>query len=284
MSGRRVATRWALSAVGLCLAVVWATAGTASSTWAEDEEPTRNNLPYLVDPTGVLNDVQAAALEQRLAQVSQERQADVVVVAVASLGGHYITNFADDYFDYGPSPTDPSLPGNDVSAGYGFGPTRSGILLLVALEERDAHFTTTGDAIEVFTDSRQDKMWDEITPMLSAGNWNGAFEEFASQADKAFYQASRFRWEVVVIAAAAAGLIGGFVPVTVWRRRLKSVKPAANARSYLQGATLTLNVATEQFVGQSTRVIDLSSSSGGGGSSTHIGSSGISHGGSSRHF
>jgi uncharacterized protein len=265
----------------LWLAVAWLTGAAASAAWAED-----GDLPRVVDQSGLLRPEQARELEEHLDRISQERGADVVVLAVDSLGARTAEQFADDYFDYGPSAADPFVPGTDREAGYGLGKDRSGILMLVCPEYRDWAVSTRGDAIKVFTDSRLGSLREAVQPYLGRDDWANGFFEFADRVDSTYHEATLVRWGTVALVAVIAGLIGGFLPVTIWRHQLKSVKPAANARPYLQTANLVLTASNEQFIGQSTRVIDMSSSGsgGGGGSSTHIGSSGASHGGFSGKF
>jgi hypothetical protein len=210
---------------------------------------------------------------------------DVVIVTADSFGWRGPEEFADDYFDYGPDPANQAEPGPDRSAGYGQGPERSGVLLAINLETRDWAVSTRGAAINVFTDRREDQLMGPVLERLASDDWDGAFNEFVSQVDAIYTNASRFRWEVVVGVALAAGLLGGLIPVTIWRRQLKSVRPAVGAKPYLQTAGLVLAVADERFLGESTVVIDQTPPGGaGGGSSTHFGSSGARHGGFSGKF
>jgi uncharacterized protein len=279
VSGRG-AWRRLVAAAALGLAATAGVWGSASAALADAARP------LLQDTAGLLTADQASTLEAELERVSAEYRADVVIVTIRALDARTVEAYADDYFDYGPSLEDPALPGRDVNDGYGRGADRSGVLLLVSVNPRQAHITTTGQAIDIFTDARQDEIWDAIIPSLTNDRWDSALRRFVSEVDQTYRGATRFRWEIVALAALAGGLLGGLTPVTIWRRQLKSVKPAAHARPYLQTASLVLTSSNDTFVGQSTRVIhhNESSGSGGGGSSTHSGSSGISHGGSSRSF
>jgi uncharacterized protein len=224
-------------------------------------------------------------LGEELGRISRLRGADVVVVTIDSLGARTPTEFADDYFDYGPAPEDPLAPGTDPEAGYGQGADRSGVLFLVSMEQRDWALSTRGASIDVFSQSRQEAIVDQMLPSMSSGDWQRALTEFAQLADKAYYDDARIKWEWVALGGLVMGLLGGFVPVTVWRRQLKSVRPAIAAMPYLQTSSLTLTQSTDRMVRQYTTVIDHSASSGGGGrSGGHFSSSGAFHGGSSGKF
>ncbi|MDR2374195.1 MAG: TPM domain-containing protein [Bifidobacteriaceae bacterium] len=255
--------------------------GLAAAASGEGSEETGGGRPLFNDQAGLVTGEQAAALESELGRISQERAADVVIVVVDSLGGLSAPDFAADYFDYGPNPADPSVPGFDLDSGYGRGPSRSGVLLLVALESRDIGVSATGDSIDVFTDQRKRAIREDVAEYLGRSEWNQGFAQFARLADRAYADASRFRWEVVALAGGIAGLLGGFAPVTIWRRQLKSVKLAPHARGYLRAESLRLTGRDDVFLGKSTTVVSTSPPGGSGGrSSSHFGSSGIRHSGS----
>jgi uncharacterized protein len=259
--------------------------GTAPAAWAGDAGRPDHGLPLVVDGADVLTPEEEARLEDRLDQVSRERAEDVVVLTVESLDYRTATEFADDYFDYGPDPEDPAMPGRDRDAGYGWGPDRSGIILLVAVVSREWALSTRGDSIDAFTDARQARIMDQVRPLMSAGDWTGAFDEFADQAASVGQRDAHIPVGTILLVALIAAAIGGFVPVTIWKRQLKTVKPAVAAREHVDPASVVLAQSNDVLVSQHTSVIDTSSSSGGGGgSSTHFGSSGAMHGGSSGRF
>jgi uncharacterized protein len=242
--------------------------------------------PRLVDGADLLDVAEEAALQRRLDEISAEHGAEVVVVTVDSLGGRSAQAFADDYFDYGPDPSDQLVPGRDVADGYGADSGRSGILLLVAVQDREWALSTSGDSISVFTDAELDRIENRFRPSLSDGRWAEAFTEFTDSADKAYVKdaggLAAVPWGMVALVAALAALVGGFTPVILWLRQLKSVRPAVGARGYISSANLM--ASNDVLVSQNTAVIDTSSQNRGGGSSTHTGSSGFSHGGSSGRF
>jgi uncharacterized protein len=267
------------------LTVLWALAGTGAGAWAEDAAG-RGGLPLLVDGADVLSGDEEASIAARLGEVSDEWDADVVVVSVESLGSRTATQFAEEFFFYGPSREDPSAPASGGEAGYGRGAGRSGLFLVASMADRDWAIATHGEAIDVFTDARQDRIMSQVRPWMTGGDWGRAFREFADQAGEAYRDDARFPLAMVLLVALAAGLVGAFGPVTVWRRQLKSVQPAVAAREYLDRGSVVLAGSSDRMVSQHTSVIDTSSSSAGGrgGSSTHIGAGGSRFGGSSGKF
>ncbi|MGI6705802.1 MAG: TPM domain-containing protein [Clostridia bacterium] len=72
-------------------------------------------------------------------------------------------DFADDYCD---------------DNGFGIGSDYSGLLMLINMDEREMWITTTGSAIDIFTDNRISAMTDAITGLLSNGSYYEACKEF----------------------------------------------------------------------------------------------------------
>ncbi|MDR0883699.1 MAG: TPM domain-containing protein [Oscillospiraceae bacterium] len=118
----------------------------------------------LVDDANLLTKSQENALRKRLVALSEQYHCDVAVVSVPGLDGVDIMNFTDDYFDY---------------KGYGQGSNHDGILFLIAMNERKFWMTTTGFAINAFSDSDLAYMTAQMTPSLKSGNYNKAFGLFA---------------------------------------------------------------------------------------------------------
>lgn len=77
--------------------------------------PEERLLPRLIDGADLLTDSEEAKLLERLDEISEKYQTDVVIVTNYSLEGKTSTAYADDFFDYN---------------GYGFGENADGILFL----------------------------------------------------------------------------------------------------------------------------------------------------------
>ena len=106
----------------------------------------------VVDGAGLLTEAEEDALRSRIAEVVSRYQCDLVIVTAASTHGKTPRAFADDYFD---------------ENGYGIGASRSGVLLLVSMEERDWYISTGGTAIRAFTEYGLDYMEERIPPLLT---------------------------------------------------------------------------------------------------------------------
>lgn len=130
--------------------------------------------PRVVDEADLLEETTEKALLEKLDEISKRQECDVVVVTVDSLGGKTPMEYADDFFDYN---------------GYGFFETRDGLLLLVSMEYRDWWISTSGFAIEAFTDAGIEYMSGKFLPALSDGKYDQAFYSYAGWCDDYLTQA-----------------------------------------------------------------------------------------------
>jgi len=239
-------------------------------------------LSLLADEAGLLSAAEAAALEGKLAALSDKWGMDVVVVTVGSTGAASPMEFADDWFDYG---------------GYGQGASYDGLLLLIHTD-RDppgGWISTCGGAIYVFTDAGIQFIGKQIkADGLDSGDYAAALDSFAGWCDEFFAQAETGKpFDVgslpktagdharIVLLGLALGLVIAWFVTNGMKKKLKTVQKKQAAADYLRPGSLQVLYANEQFLYKNvTRVKqETSSSGGGGGSSTHTSSSGRSHGG-----
>lgn len=251
--------------------------------------PATRQKPLLVDDANLLTEQERASLEAKLEEISTRQGHDVSVVTVNSLGAKSVTAFTDDFYDYN---------------GYGQGDDKSGIMFLISMSEREWHITTTGRAIQIFTDRGQQYITDTIVSKLSNGDYYEAFDQYADLCDQFMTKAEEGEpYDIgnlpksltgkeiggASVFAVIVGLISGGVVTGKMKSKVMNVRPQKNADTYVRQGTLNVQDGGTFFVGSHvnrTRKPEPSSrsSGGGGGSSTHTSSSGSSHGGSSGRF
>ena len=241
------------------------------------------NSDRVVDQAELLTGSEADSLQEKLDTISEKHQCDVVVVTANSLKGKTAQEYADDFFDYN---------------GYGYGSSQSGILMLVAMQERKWAFSTKGEAIYDFTDDGLEYMEEEIVPYLSDGDYAGGFKKFASLCDQFLEKAEtgtpyygndmpKRSMPLGVTAGIAAGGIGlGFGGTAIMKGQLKSIRYKQAASDYIQNGSFHLTRQADTFLySHVTKVArPKDENRGGGHSSTHTSSSGSSHGGRSGGF
>lgn len=224
----------------------------------------------VIDELSYLSDSEIEDLEDSIDQIADDCKLDVVIMITDDTEGKSSMAFADDYFDYN---------------GYGIGSERSGLMMLINMAEREVWISTTGDAIDIFTNSRIDKMVDHVVEYLSGDRYDKASAQFLKDINKYAKPLSYFEriirnitspilYIVLLVISLLATLIAGFAS--------KSKMTVSN-RTYENPNAFVLHEQRDAFIREhQTRVKVVKST--GGGSSTHRGSSGRSHGGGGGHF
>ncbi len=246
--------------------------------------PEERLLPRLVDNANLLTDSQYDKLLNKLDEISERQAFDVVVITVDSIEGYTATEFADDVFDYN---------------GFGMGEGYDGILLLISMGERDWAISTHGFGIPAFTDAGQRYMVDNFRPLLSEGDFDGAFNKFADLSDEFITKAKKGDpydsgnmpkkppSPLLIPISLLVGAIVSFVITGSMKAKLKTVGMQWGASSYISPGSLNLFGSRDLFLYDTVTKVARpkeSSSSSSRGSSTHTSSSGRSHGGSSGKF
>ena len=240
-------------------------------------------MPRLIDDAELLTQSQQSKLLAKLDEISQRQQADIVIVAVDSIGGYTPQQYADDFYDYN---------------GYGYGDSKDGVLLLVNMGERDWHISTTGYGITAITDAGLDYISDKFVSKLSDGDYDGAFMKYAELCDEFFTQAKTgkpydvgnlpkepFNILMSLIIALGIGLAVAFIVTGIMKSKLKSVRYQSAASNYVKANSMNVTDSSDLFlythVDRHAKPKETSSS---GGSSTHSSSSGSTHGGGGGKF
>lgn len=230
---------------------------------------------YVVDNADLLTEQQENTLKSKLASISSRHNCDVVVVTVQSVGSKTPEAFADDFFDYN-----------------GYKP--DGILLLVSMQDRDWHVSTTGKGISAVNSAALKRIERDVVSELSDARYYNAFDKFGDlcdifltyQAQGKPYKESPVSAGKAAIAAGAAGLAAGGIGTSSMKRKLKSVHRKTNAGDYVRAGSLNIVSSREMFLFKNVSRVEIqrTSSSSGGGGGTHISSSGVSHGGGGGKF
>ncbi|MBE6588121.1 MAG: TPM domain-containing protein [Ruminococcaceae bacterium] len=236
----------------------------------------RSDMPLLVDEADVLNSFEEEMLLETLEDVSDEHDMDIVVLTVESLDGEWPEDYADDYYDY-----------NDYSS--------DGVLLLICPESGDGHISTSGYGITSITDAALETIFEEISPLLSDGDYAEAFETFALQCDEYITMAEDgdpFDYEDLpkepfnvfksIVLSLIVGLVIAFVVTLIMKGNLKSVHFNDSASEYVKKGSMNVTQSRDLFL--YTRVTRTPKPKDNGGSRTHTSSSGRSHGGGSFKF
>ena len=230
-------------------------------------------LPRFVDDKGLLTPAQAKELTARLDEISERHKFDTVVAVVHSLNsgavkGRKARLYAIDFYEQN---------------GFGFGKDLDGIILLLATEDRDFGFATTGYGLKAFTDAGQEYLEKLFLPRLKENQYFEAFMAYADAADDFLTRAkagkpyaegnipltaeerARLRsWSIY--GSLVLALIIAFFVTFAWKRQLKTVRKEDFAHAYVRDGSLALTKQQDFFLYRnvSKTARPKSNSSGGG--------------------
>ncbi len=249
------------------------------------EESSKVSKDYVVDNADLLTQTEENELSEKLQDISDELQFDVVVVTTNSTGSKTATEYADDYFDYN---------------GYGRGSNNDGALFLVDMGDRKWAISTSGYGIEAIVDSALDDMEEEIVPYLKSGDYDGAFNEFAdltydivndAKNGKSYSNSTtsttknhkNIGTNLIVAFSIGAGI--SLIIILVYRSKLKPVKCQKEAKEYIVPGSFNLRRSDDVFLYFNITKVPIPKNNDSDDSgSFHSSSSGSSHGGSSGSF
>ena len=257
------------------------------------------SLPMVVDTAGLLSDGQVQALEEKADALRTAYDLDVIILTVDTLGNATAQEFADAYFD---------------DNGYGYGSEHSGILFLLAMNEREWYISTSGNAMYAFTDYGIQQLGESIVWYLSYGEYYNGFcayqEEIPAYLESylhdrpvdgyADYSGDYYhgdRDEVLyyqedrgpnLVVSLLIGICAAGVAILIMRSKMDTKRKQTSAAGYMTNGAFHLRQHQDLFlysnVSKTRRQEPSSTSRSGGGSSVHRSSGGRRHGGGGGRF
>lgn len=226
----------------------------------------------VVDNAGLFTQEELQELTAAAERVSSEYGMDTVILTVPSLEGKSARDYADDYYDYHDYRYD-------------------GILILLAMEERDWYISTSGEAIQVFTDYDIQELGDRIVPYLSSGYYFWAFQVYLEELPDYFdaYEGSEAVDDSLSLGGAlmissGIGLVIAAIVTAILCGTMNTKRRQYSAGEYLVDGSFRLPVRQDIFLYSNVTKTKREQNNSSGGSSTHTSSSGNTHGGGGGKF
>lgn len=191
---------------------------------------------FLYDEADLLTDSEEASLVEKLTEVSHARDAQIVVVTLASMDGGDIDEFVDYLYD---------------SLGLGYGENHDGVLLLVCMDPREYRILSNGYAGTAIGPDQIDTLCDFVEIYLPKGHYAAAFNSFADQCDEflEYYQmGSPFKAGKSLAISLLIGIIAGLIVAFVLKGQLKSVRKQNNAHVYVKKDSMQVNIQQDIFL------------------------------------
>ena len=255
--------------------------------WDQYEVPSTRQKERLLDDADLLTDGEESLLLDKLNDVSNKWNCNVVVLTVDNHSGP-IQDYADDYFDYN---------------GFGADFNDNGILFMLSMYDREWAISTSGRAQYAFTDYGQEYLFDQMRGDLADGDYYDAFVTYVNVCDRLLEMDSQGTPYdigtkepvtasgilVRILGSIFGGSLVALIPLLKMKSDLKTVRMAANASQYQESQGIRLTRQEDRFVRKTLHKTPIpkdndSRGSSGGGSTLHTSSSGHSHGGSHGHF
>lgn len=220
----------------------------------------------IIDKAGLLSSRDISSLEDKAQKIADTYQMDVVIVTVDSLGGKTAQAFADDYFDYN---------------GFGLGDKDSGILLLIAMNDREWAVSTHATARQVITNSDIDIIMEQVIPHLSTGDYGYAFDEFLTLVEIEYEAGITRNLPLQIAISLGVGALVALIVLLVMRSRMNTARAQRGAASYIKPGSYDLYRCQDFYLYSRTTRVRKQDNNGSGG---HRSSSGRTHGGRSGRF
>lgn len=227
---------------------------------------------FVVDQADLFTDADEAVLQAQAASLGAEYAMDVVIVTTSNAEGKSSMAYADDFFDYN---------------GYGVGENYDGLLMLIDMDNRQVWISTSGKAIEIFTDARIEGILDDIFAgdKMAAGDYFGAARAFLKSTGDILLGNTLTPVEALISLLASGGVGASIFGGVRGKYKGRNSRPIFE---YQKNSLVNYGIVTDNLFNTfvTRRVIPRPTSTGGGrgGSSTHTSSSGRSHGGGGRGF
>lgn len=239
-------------------------------------------------------------LSDTAVKIINKQQIDIVIVTIDNSEGKSSRDYADDFYDYN---------------NFGIGEDRSGILMLINMQEREVWISTSGKGIPIYTDKVTDKILDSVYNKLSEGSYYASGKLFLEEADRYIYVYEKekadyeekmrmkaqkepsgpLRENFSMISILAVSIFMGFGLgglITFISSRNNNLSDKTQARNYISQEGFKITQKEDSFLNTDTVRIPIPKSKPASNttfdstrsSSTHTSSSGRTHGGGGRKF
>lgn len=216
---------------------------------------------HLYDDADLLTDSEELALMERMEAAGAAYQVEFVIVTTDTLDGYSSDSFAEYLYD-------------ELVSDYGLG--YDGVLLLVAMEERDYSILSNGSCAAAIGMDEIESIGEEVAPHLTDEEYADAFAAFI---DESAYWINGeingfpFNWGISLLISLAIGLVIALIVTGIMRMQLKSVRRQPAATEYTKPGSMQVTAAHDLFLYRTVTFHkkQTNSSSGSSGGSRNVG-------------
>lgn len=200
----------------------------------------------VVDNANILQSSERNALINRLDEISQRQNVDIVVVTVTSTGNKDMHTYATDYYNY-----------ND----YGMGSNNDGILLLVNMQDKKFQIIAHGYGAVALTNAGMDYIIDQIGIKFKKKKYSEAMNNFATLSDNFISKAKSgaaydknnlpkadFDFGKNILISLGAGVIFAAIVMFILYKQMKNVSMKTTANDYLKKDSLNVTESRDVYL------------------------------------
>ena len=196
---------------------------------------------FVYDEAGLLTEGERADLANRLAQLSDTYNAQIVVVTIPSAEGNDPDSIVEYFYD---------------NMGIGYGENYDGVLLLVCMDPREYRILSNGYADVAIDTNTINNIGNVIVNDLTDGNYADAFDIFAEKC--AYYldghlNGFSFNFGMNLMIALMVGLVAGLITAKSLKGQMKTVHQKNEAKSYIKAGSMNLQTQNDVFLYRDVR-------------------------------
>ena len=217
---------------------------------------------FVYDEAGLLTEGERADLANRLAQLSDTYNAQIVVVTIPTAEGNDPDAVVEYFYD---------------NMGIGYGEGLDGVLLLVCMDPREYRILSNGYCAAAISTGAIDDIGNAIVSDLTDGDYADAFGSFADKCEyylDGHLNGFPFDFGISLGVALLIGVLVGQIVGTVLKGQLKTVRREHRAQNYVKSGSLVLTEQSDTFLYRDVKKIKKDTNSGtrsSGGSSRSVG-------------
>ncbi len=211
---------------------------------------------YVFDDAGLLTQPEEESLRFLAAQLHEAYGLNIAIVTTNTLHGKSPQQYADDDYD----------------RRYGQG--SDGILFLLSMEDRDWYISTSGKAMDLFTDGEVYDSADEIIHYLSDGDYYDGFSAWL-QGLSYYLDTTEPEPQPNLILAVIIGAVVALIVVLIMRAGMNTKRQQYSAGQYMVPGSYHLRTHQDFFLySRTTKTARPKENSSGGGGRSHGGGGG----------
>ena len=188
------------------------------------------------DSIGTLTQTEATEINKKLNELSEAYNVEIVIDIVDTTEGLDIETFAEKFYD---------------AKGYGYGASRDGVMLLVAMGDRELIVYSTGLGMKALSLDEIDYLTDDIASYLTNGDYVSAYNSYINECR---YQIDGeingfpFDFGFTCIISLGAGVVVAFIVTGIMKGKLKTVRGQANATQYTKKGSMKITQSNDVFL------------------------------------